>query len=170
MQWFNVGKLVNTHGLHGEVKVVPSTDFPEVRFAPKSELILQQLDMTNSVPVTVERARLHKNMYIIKFAQFHHIQDVEIYKGWVLKVSEAQLEPLREDEYYHYEIIGCRVVTDAGIELGVVEDVLSPGANDVWVVKPATGKSILLPVIDDVVLAIDVQQKMITVHLLEGLI
>lgn len=167
---FNVGKLVNTHGIRGEVKIIPTTDFPETRFAEKSELILQQPDSNNNVSVTVERSRLHKNMYIVKFAQFDNINDVEKYKGWMLKVSEEQLDELEDDEYYYHEIIGCKVVTDEGEELGVIEEILSPGANDVWVVKPAKGKSILLPVIDDVVLEVDVQEKIVKVHIMEGLI
>ncbi|SDF00309.1 MULTISPECIES: ribosome maturation factor RimM [unclassified Paenibacillus] len=167
---FNVGKLVNTHGIRGEVKIIPTTDFPEERFAQKSELVLQQPNSNNSVSVTVERSRLHKNMYIIKFVQFDNINEVEKYKGWMLKVSEEQLDELDEDEYYYHEIIGCKVVTDEGEELGIIDEILSPGANDVWVVKPAKGKSILIPVIDDVVLTVDVQEKVVTVHIMEGLI
>ncbi|SYX82773.1 ribosome maturation factor RimM [Paenibacillus alvei] len=167
---FNVGKLVNTHGIRGEVKIIPTTDFPEERFAQKSELVLQQPNSNNSVSVTVERSRLHKNMYIIKFVQFDNINEVEKYKGWMLKVSEEQLDELDEDEYYYHEIIGCKVVTDEGEDLGIIDEILSPGANDVWVVKPAKGKSILIPVIDDVVLTVDVQEKVVTVHIMEGLI
>lgn len=167
---FNVGKLVNSHGIRGEVKIIPTTDFPEERFAQKSELVLQQPNSNNSVSVTVERSRLHKNMYIIKFVQFDNINEVEKYKGWMLKVSEEQLDELDEDEYYYHEIIGCKVVTDEGEELGIIDEILSPGANDVWVVKPAKGKSILIPVIDDVVLTVDVQEKIVTVHIMEGLI
>jgi 16S rRNA processing protein RimM len=167
---FNVGKLVNSHGIRGEVKIIPTTDFPEERFAPKSELVLQQPNSNNSVSVTVERSRLHKNMYIIKFVQFDNINEVEKYKGWILKVSEEQLDELDEDEYYYHEIIGCKVVTDEGEDLGIIDEILSPGANDVWVVKPAKGKSILIPVIDDVVLTVDVQEKVVTVHIMEGLI
>ncbi|GAV12050.1 MULTISPECIES: ribosome maturation factor RimM [Paenibacillus] len=167
---FNVGKLVNTHGIRGEVKIIPTTDFPEERFAQKSELVLQQPNSNNSVSVTVERSRLHKNMYIIKFVQFDNINEVEKYKGWMLKVSEEQLDELDEDEYYYHEIIGCKVVTDEGEDLGIIDEILSPGANDVWVVKPAKGKSILIPVIDEVVLTVDVQEKVVTVHIMEGLI
>lgn len=167
---FNVGKVVNTHGIRGEVKIVSHTDFPETRFATNSELILQQPDIKNSVFVTVERARLHKNMYIVKFKQFDHIDDVEKYKGWMLKVSEEYLTGLNENEYYYYEIIGCRVVTEEGEELGIIDEILSPGMNDIWVVKPSTGRSILLPVIDDVILNVNVKEKIVTVYLMEGLI
>ncbi|MBN3526163.1 ribosome maturation factor RimM [Paenibacillus apiarius] len=167
---FNVGKVVNTHGIRGEVKVFPQTDFPDVRFAQGSELLLQHPETQSTLSVTVERSRLHKNMYIVKLKQFDNINDVEKYKGWMLKVSEAQLVELPEDEYYYHEIIGCRVVTDEGGELGVIDEILAPGANDVWVVKPSKGKPILIPVIDDVLLNVDVEGKVVTVHLMEGLI
>ncbi|MCY9517738.1 ribosome maturation factor RimM [Paenibacillus apiarius] len=167
---FNVGKVVNTHGIRGEVKVFPQTDFPDVRFAQGSELLLQHPETQSTLSVTVERSRLHKNMYIVKLKQFDNINDVEKYKGWMLKVSEAQLVELPEDEYYYHEIIGCRVVTDKGEELGVIDEILAPGANDVWVVKPLKGKPILIPVIDDVLLNVDVEGKVVTVHLMEGLI
>ncbi|MCM3337276.1 MULTISPECIES: ribosome maturation factor RimM [unclassified Paenibacillus] len=167
---YNVGKVVNTHGIRGEVKVFPQTDFPDVRFAQGSELILQHPETQSTLSVTVERSRLHKNMYIVKLKQFDDINDVEKYKGWMLKVSEAQLVELPEDEYYYHEIIGCRVVSDEGEELGVIDEILAPGANDVWVVKPSKGKPILIPVIDDVLLNVDIEGKVVTVHLMEGLI
>lgn len=167
---YNVGKVVNTHGIRGEVKVFPQTDFPDVRFAQGSELIMQHPETQSTLSVTVERSRLHKNMYIVKLKQFDDINDVEKYKGWMLKVSEAQLVELPEDEYYYHEIIGCRVVTDEGEELGVIDEILAPGANDVWVVKPSKGKPILIPVIDDVLLNVDIEGKVVTVHLMEGLI
>jgi 16S rRNA processing protein RimM len=68
------------------------------------------------------------------------------------------------------DIVGCRVVTEDGAELGAVSDVLTPGANDVWVVKRPDGKELLLPVIDDVVLDVNVSDRVVTVHLLEGLL
>ncbi|CAH0122121.1 MULTISPECIES: ribosome maturation factor RimM [unclassified Paenibacillus] len=167
---FTVGKIVNTHGIRGELKIVPQTDFPEVRFQKGSKLLFQHPETKATVPVVVEGARLHKNMYMVKFEGFHNINEVEKYKGWLLKVSEEHLVELPEDEYYYYEIIGCRVVTDEGDELGVISEILSPGANDVWVVERPQGKPVLLPVIDEVLLDVDVEQKVVKVHLLEGLL
>jgi len=167
---FNVGKLVNTHGIRGEVKVVSQTDFPEVRFAEGSRLILVDPEKHVQVPVTVESARLHKNMYIVKLKEYDNINDVEKYKGWMLKVSEEHLIDLDEDEYYYHEIIGCRVITDEGKELGTITEILTPGANDVWVVKRPGGKQALLPVIDEVILKVDVPEKTVHVHIMEGLL
>ncbi|GAC43100.1 ribosome maturation factor RimM [Paenibacillus popilliae] len=167
---YSVGKLVNTHGIRGDAKILTSTDFPEERFASGTELILQHPETKESLTVTVERARPQKNVYIIKFKNFDNINDVERYKGWILYVTAAQQKELAENEYYYHEIIGCRVVTDEEKELGVISEILAPGANDVWVVQPAKGKPILLPAIPDVILDVDIVGKLVKVHLMEGLL
>ncbi|RAP76286.1 ribosome maturation factor RimM [Paenibacillus montanisoli] len=169
-QWLSVGKLVNTHGIRGEVKVVSQTDFPEERFAPRNVLTLLQPETKQTLEVEVQSARLHKNMYIVKFRGYDNINDVEKYKGWELKVSKNDLVDLEEGEYYHHQIIGCKVNTDDGEELGVITEILSPGANDVWVIQRPKGKQLLIPVIDDVVLDVNVEAKLVKVHLMEGLI
>ncbi|WP_308639221.1 ribosome maturation factor RimM [Paenibacillus silvisoli] len=169
-QWLSVGKLVNTHGIRGEVKVVSQTDFPEERFAPRSILTLIHPETKQTMELEVQSARLHKNMYIVKFRGFDNINDVEKYKGWELKVSKEDMVELEEGEYYHHQIIGCQVVTEDGDVLGEIKEILSPGANDVWVVKRPKGKELLIPVIDEVVLDVNVAEKLVKVHLMEGLI
>ncbi len=170
MQWLNVGKLVNTHGLRGEVKILSQTDFPDVRFAPGSKLVLISPDGGQIVPVQVGSCREHKGMFYVKWKQFNDINEVEKYKGWDVKVSDEQQVELEEGEYYYHQIIGATVVTEDGESLGMISEILRPGANDVWVVERSVGKPLLLPVIDQVVLHVDPQQKKVTVHLMEGLI
>ncbi|SDM96961.1 16S rRNA processing protein RimM [Paenibacillus sp. yr247] len=163
-----VGRIVNSHGIRGELKVVPETDFPE-RFDKGNALII--VDSQNKqTPVTVQTSRLHKNMFILQFDQFSNINDVEKFKGSLLKIEAKDQQPLEEGEYYYHEIIGCKVVTEEGQELGLVSEVLTPGANDVWVVSLPKGKQLLLPVIDDVILDVDITLKTIHIHLMEGLL
>jgi 16S rRNA processing protein RimM len=169
-QWFTVGKLVNTQGIRGEVKILSQTDFPDVRFAPGSRLTLFDPKTTNQVIVVILSAREQKGTFIAKLEGYDNINDVEKYKGWDVKVSEKDLVDLDADEYYYHEIVGCRVVTDEGEELGTISEILSPGANDVWVVDRPNGKQLLLPIIDEVLLDVNVDAKLVTVHLLEGLI
>ncbi|WP_046228056.1 ribosome maturation factor RimM [Paenibacillus dauci] len=169
-QWLMVGKIVNTHGIRGELKIYPNTDFPEVRFAVGNKLQMINEETGASQQVEVQTSRLQKNMYVIRFKGFGNINEVEKYKGWVLKVSKNDTVDLEEDEYYFHEIIGCEVITDEGQSLGVIIEILTPGANDVWVVKPAKGKDILIPYIHDVVLDINVEDKKITIHVMEGLL
>ncbi|MCZ8512450.1 ribosome maturation factor RimM [Paenibacillus filicis] len=167
---FNVGKIVNTHGIRGELKIVPLTDFPEERFVKGSKLLFVHPEQGTQVPVVVESAREHKNLFYLKFREFGNINDVEKYKGWQLKVEKQYLSELEGDEFYLHEIIGCRAVTEEGEELGTITEVLSPGANDVWVVERPKGKQLLLPYIDDVILDVDVENKVVKVHLMEGLL
>jgi 16S rRNA processing protein RimM len=166
----NVGKIVNTHGIRGEVKVWPQTDFPDVRFKPGTTLML--FPPESGMPVTVEviSSREQKKMYVLKLKGFDDINVVEKYKGWELKVSEADRVPLEEGEYYVRDIIGCEVVTEEGETLGTITDTLSPGANDIWVVRMPKGKELLLPVIDDVVIDVDIAARKVKVHLMEGLL
>ncbi|NOU68428.1 ribosome maturation factor RimM [Paenibacillus sp. LMG 31461] len=163
-----VGKVVNSHGIRGELKIVPETDFPE-RFDVGNSLII--VDSQNKqTPVTVKTSRLHKNVFIVLFSQFSNINDVEKYKGSLLKIEAKDQMPLEEGEYYYHEIIGCKVVTEDEQELGLISEILTPGANDVWVVSLPKGKQLLLPVIDDVILKVDIPNKTIRIHLMEGLL
>ncbi|MBR2566682.1 MAG: ribosome maturation factor RimM [Paenibacillus sp.] len=168
-EFMNVGKIVNTHGIRGELKIMPLTDFPEVRFAKNAELYLFTPD-NHPALVTVESARLHKNMYIVRLKEYGNINEVEKFKGGMAKVTKENLADLEEGEYYFHQIIGCAVITEEGDTLGTVSEILTPGANDVWVVKTPAGKEVLIPVIDDVVLDVDVEQKLVKIHLMEGLL
>ncbi|WP_139998309.1 ribosome maturation factor RimM [Paenibacillus paridis] len=171
-KWFTVGKVVNTHGIRGELKILSQTDFAEVRFAVGSQLLMLNEENGASLEVKVISSRANKNVYILKLEGFTNINEVEKYKGWVLKVSKDKQLELDEGEYYYHEIIGCRVVTEEGEEIGTISEILSPGANDVWVVdRPkGSGKQLLLPVIDEVLKNVDTKEKVVTVHLMEGLI
>lgn len=111
-------------------------------------------------------------MFIVKLKGYTNINEVEKYKGSLLKVPSNDLVDLPENEYYFHQIVGCEVYTDEdeSTPLGTITEILQPGANDVWVVKPAKGQDILIPVINDVVLNVDIEAKRITVHLMEGLL
>ncbi|MFX3631347.1 MAG: ribosome maturation factor RimM [Candidatus Pristimantibacillus sp.] len=171
-KWFTVGKLANTHGLRGEVKVVPNTDFADTRFAVGSKLSIHNDELGRQVAVEITGSREHKGTYILKLKGIDDINEAEKYKGWLMKISEEDQGKLEEGEYYYHEIIGCNVITEDDEELGVISEILSPGANHVWVVDlvKSKGKQVLLPVIDDVILNVDVASKKVTVRLMEGLI
>lgn len=104
----------------------------------------------------------------------YHINDVEKYKGCELLVDSKHLSELDEEEFYFYEIIGCIVKTTDGEVLGEVIDILQTGANDVWVIRQTGArkgeKDALIPYIEDVVKDVDIDNKTITIELLEGLI
>lgn len=167
---YNVGKIVNTHGIRGELKILSQTDFPELRYAKGSKLIIIEPEGDRRVEAEVEAAREHKGMFMVRFKGWDNINQVEKYKGWLVKVQEEELADLEEDEYYYHEIIGCQVVTADGEALGEISEILAPGANHVWVIKRPKGKDLLLPVIDEVVRNVDVEARRVTVELMEGLL
>lgn len=169
-KWFNVGKIVNTHGVKGEVKVVSSTDFPEERYQKGNTLHLFLPEKKEPIEVIIASHRTHKNFDLLTFEGYNDINQVEAFKEGILKVEENQLQSLEEGEYYYHEIIGCKVVTGDGTELGTVKEILSPGANDVWVVKGEKGKEHLIPFIEDVVKEVDLEKGLILIEPMEGLL
>ncbi|MMZ62814.1 Ribosome maturation factor RimM [compost metagenome] len=109
-------------------------------------------------------------MVIVKFKEYGNINDVEKYKGSMLKITADRQGELGQDEFYFHQIVGCEVFTEEGELLGTIKEILTPGANDVWVVKQKNGKDLLLPYIEEVVLQVDVSEKRVTVRLMEGLL
>ncbi|MGR6115177.1 ribosome maturation factor RimM [Aeribacillus composti] len=168
-KWFQVGKIVNTHGIRGEVRVVSVTDFPDERYKHGNRLYIFQKDK-EPVEVIVKSHRIHKNFDLLSFEGYDSINEVEPFKGSDIKVPESQLGSLDEGEYYFHEIIGCSVYTEDGDELGIINEILTPGANDVWVVKRKGKKDLLIPYIEDVVKHIDVKEKRVIIFPMEGLL
>lgn len=169
-KWFNVGKIVNTHGIMGEVRVISRTDFQEERYKPGNMLYLFKENENEPIVLTIKSHRTHKNFDLLTFEDYTNVNLSEPLKGGILKVPESQLGELDEGEYYFHEIIGCTVYTDEGVEIGTIREILTPGANDVWVIKGKDGKDILIPYIDDIVSKIDTGSKKITIVPMEGLL
>ena len=167
MDFYNVGKIVNTHGIRGDVRVMLTTDFVAERFAKGQDLYLQQAG--EPLKLTVELARQHKGFILVKFVGYDNINDVQAFRDHELMVSGKDQQPLEDGQYYYHQIIGLSVKTVDGEELGTIKEILSPGANDVWVVQRDGKKDLLLPVIDDVVKDVDLDAGEVTVELMEGL-
>ncbi len=165
---FIIGKIINTHGIKGEVKVKQITDFPERFKIGETVYISQQND--SYLALKIDGSRMHKDYYLLRFEGYSSINDVEHLKGAELKIKEDQQKMLEEHEYYYHQIIGCHVVTIDGEELGVIDSILSPGANDVWVVRGNKNKEFLIPYIEPVVKDIDIDEKLIKIELIEGLL
>ena len=161
-----VGTFVNTHGVRGEIKVYPHTDDVN-RF---SDLEYVYMDTKEGLyKCEISTVRYFKNMAIVKFRGIDNINEIEKYKGSDLYVTREQAVPLAENEYFICDIIGAEVVSDEGVTIGRVKDVLQTGANDVYVVGMESGEEILIPVIPQCVLEIDFEKKIVHVHLLDGL-
>ena len=168
MNYFNVGKIVNTQGLQGELRVLSVTDFAEERFKKGSKLSIFNDKNQFVIEVEIASHRKQKNFDIVKFKGLYHINDVEKYKGCSLKVAEEDLSELDEDEFYYHEIIGLAVYEDNQL-IGHIKEILQPGANDVWVVERKGKRDLLLPYIPPVILKVDVLNGRVDVDIMEGL-
>lgn len=167
-QFLRVGVIASTHGIRGEVKVYPTTDDLS-RFETLKEVVLVT-QRKEHLPLTVAGVKFFKQFAILKFKEIDNIDDVQKYKGCDLMVSRENAQPLEENEYYIGDLIGMKVVSDDGKNLGILEDVLQTGANDVYVVKRLGGSELLLPVIDECILDVDVEQGLVKAHVMEGLL
>ncbi|WP_343012577.1 ribosome maturation factor RimM [Gemella morbillorum] len=164
-----VGKIVNTHSLKGEVKVISSTDFEEERFKKGSKLLITRGNQLIR-EVIVESYRNHKNFLLVKFEGIDSVEEAEKLKNLQIKIDSDEVGELEENEFYFHEIIGCQVFDENDRNLGEIIDILTPGANDVWVIKGEEGKEILIPYIEDVVKQIDITSKKVNIEVMEGLI
>jgi 16S rRNA processing protein RimM len=157
-----VGRILGPWGLQGEFKVQPLTDFPE-RFAPGCSLHV------DGVAHVVEHCRWHKGKAHIRLSGVDSATAAEALRGRLLEVPEGELKPLSEGEYYQFQIVGLKVRTTEGQPLGKVTQVLSTASNDVFVVQGESGE-LLIPAVEDVVKAIDLDGGWMEVELVEGLL
>lgn len=164
--FFRVGVIANTHGIRGEVKIFPTTDDVK-RFDYLKEAYIAA--GKEKIKVEVSNVRYFKNLVIVKFKGIDNINDIERYKGKDLLVTRENALPLEEGEYYLADIIGANVYTEDGILFGSLEDVIETGANLVYSVQHE-GKEVLLPVIDDCVKEVNVEEKKVIVHIMKGLL
>ena len=161
-----VGAIANTHGIRGEVKVFPTTD-DRNRFTKLKHVILDTGKEQRELEIT--QVRFFKNMVILKFRGFDNINDVEPWKGKPLYVTRADAVECEEDEYFIADLIGLLVKDENGKDLGEISDVLTTGANDVYVIARPDGPDLLLPAIKECILDVDIEQRRMRVHVLEGL-
>ena len=166
-QFLRVGVISSTHGIRGEVKVYPTTDDPE-RFLDLDEVILHT-GREHKI-LEIEGVKFFKNQVILKFKGYDNINDIEKYLKKDLLVDREHAVELGENENFIADLIDMEVVTDEGKVLGTLTDVIETGANDVYAVKTPEGKEILLPAIRDCILDVNVDEKRMTVHVMEGLL
>ncbi len=165
-QVFQVGVITTTHGIGGAVKVFPTTDEPARFKRLKQVWISESLDAGSLLEI--EQVSFFKQMVILKFKGMDNINEVLRLKGKPLYVPRDKAVPCKKGEYYIADLLGMEVFEE-GSRIGVVDDVLQTGANDVYVVKEDSGRELLLPAIRDCILEIHVEENRMDVHVLEGL-
>lgn len=162
-----VGKIINTHGIRGEVKVLPLTDDP-MRYEELDWVYIQMDGGTKKL--FIKNIRYQKNNIIIKFDGIDSMNDAEKIKNKMLLIDRDRAVPLPKDTYFICDLIGLEVRTHTGDVLGNITDVFKTGSNDVYVVKNPDGKDILIPAIKDVVVEVNIDDNYMVIKPLEGLI
>ncbi|VBB05644.1 rimm protein [Lucifera butyrica] len=154
-----IGKIVAPHGVRGDVRVIPLTDFPE-RFNGLKTVYLE-----DGTSLSVQDARFHKQFVLLRFRGLDTMNAVEGLRGKLIQVQRKDAVLLPEGHYYQFEIIGLKVYTVAGDKLGTITDIIRTGSNDVYVVEQADKRPVLVPALKKVVKKIDIKAGQMMVEL-----
>lgn len=154
-----IGKIIAPHGVRGEFRLMPLTENPD-RYLEMKKLLLE-----NGKEFTITSARFHKNMVLIKTEEITSMDEVELLRGQNVVVNTEDLPPLEQGRFYVADLIGFAVVTLENEDVGKLSDVITTGSNDVFVVKNAVGKEIMIPAIDTHIKEIDTKSRTIKVVL-----
>jgi len=162
LEFITIGEIVAPWGIKGKLKVEVLTDFPQ-RFTPSSMVYV------NRQPMTIDSAKWHKSKVILKLNVIHSIEDAQRLRGQPIEIPLSHLQPLPEGQYYHFQLIGLEVRTTQGELLGNITEILTAESNDNYVVSGPKGE-ILIPAIEDVVRAIDLNKRHVIIEPIEGLL
>ena len=152
-----IGKIVAPHGVRGELRVAVLTEFPE-RFLDMKRVLVE-----GKGEMTVTGVRTHQDIILMTLAEVKDRDAASALRGRLLQVTRAELMPLPEGQFYVFDLVGVKVFDEAGQELGVLEEVLQPGANDVYLIRRTDGSELLLPALRSVVLTVDMPGRRMVV-------
>lgn len=161
-----IGQIVNYYGIKGFLKVVPYTD-DITRFDDLKKVYIEKNKKLQEMEI--EEVKYHKNLVLLKLKGIDDINQTSEYKNCLIKIDRKDAVELPEDTYFIVDLIDIEVYTDEDKFLGKIVDVFPTGSNDVYVVKDELGKQVLLPAIGDVIKNVDIANKKMIVHLIEGL-
>jgi 16S rRNA processing protein RimM len=153
-----VGKIRRPHGIKGELVMEVLTDFPE-----RIQIGRTLYAGDKHQPVKIESLRWHKNYLLIKFHGYDTPESAGIFRNVLIYKPIDHVPQLPEGEYYHYQLMGLRVVDEAGELIGVLQEILITGANDVMLIQSPDNKEVLIPLIDSVLLDVNLEEKTIRV-------
>lgn len=159
---FNIGKIVNTHGVKGEVKIYPYTDDIN-KFVDFDHLYVEEQK------IQIDSVRIHKNMALVKFKGYSDMDQVLPLMNKNVFIDRDEVDD-GGDGHYIVDLIGCKIFDEDGLLIGELVDVLQNTSQDLYQIKRAdNGSDFYLPVVDEFVKDIDLESRKITVHLIEGL-
>ncbi len=161
-----VGVITSPHGVHGEVNVFPTTDDPK-RFLDLKKIYLDT--KKELIECEIKSVKFFKNMVILSFNGMDDRNDIEKYRQCDLLIDREDAMELGEDEYFICDLIGLDIIDEDGKKIGVLKDVMTSAANDVYVVEKNDDEELLIPAIRDCILDTNLEEGYIRVHLLPGL-
>jgi 16S rRNA processing protein RimM len=165
-----VGEILRPHGIRGELRFRILTDYPE-RLIPGKMLYLgSDVGDARMQSFTIESLRTNKEYGLLKLTGVDDRNAAELLRDLIVMVPLEQAVPLEEGEVYLFELIGMAVQTDTGEPFGEIVDIIETGANDVYVVDSPQHGEVLLPAIDECILKIDAAARVVTIHLMDGLL
>lgn len=165
--YLEIGKIANTHGVKGELKVIPLTDNPERYDVLKWVYVGGENDLEK---YDIENVKYTRGMVIVKFKEVNDMDSAERMKGLYLKVDRKNAVKLPKDAFFICDLIECDVYEENGNNLGKIKDVLKTGSNDVYLVKDGNNREILIPALKSVVTEVSIENKKIVVKLPEGVV
>ena len=173
MEYFRVGIVTEPHGIRGEIKVFPTND-DVTRFERYAETVVERSGKTPEESGASEVRRItsvkyQKDRVILKLSGVDTRNDAETLRKAELYVHRDRTTPPKEGEFFTADLYGLQVFTEDGRKVGVVEDVLKTGANDVFSIRKEDGKELLLPKVDAFIRSIDVEEGRMTVFLVPGI-
>ena len=161
-EFLKVGIITSTHGVHGEVKVFPTTD--DVKRFKKLKEVLLYTERDGMLPLKITGVKFSKQLVILRFEGYENPNDIEKYKGKSLFVTRENAVPLGKDEYYIADLIGMEVISEEGDRLGTLKEVMQNIANDVYIIEQENGEELLLPAIKQCILSVDVEKMVMRVR------
>ncbi len=161
-----IGRVTAPHGIKGEVRVQPLTDFPE-RYTRGLRVMT---DENPSRSLVVETARSHKQYILVQFEGLADRNEVEALRGILLQIPEEETMPLPEGRYYIYQLIGLKVALVDGTEVGSLAEVLSPGPHDVYVIKKLDGKLAYIPAVKEFIKEINIDKGIMVIDPIPGML
>lgn len=160
--YITVGKIINSFGNRGQVKIEPLTDFPE-RFFSREDLFLLLPSSPEPVKVTISNPFAHKNLIIADISCCESPEDVKKIMNSEIKIKKEQVKKLEKNSYYVFDIIGLEVYDEGGAYLGQVKDIITNAANDIYVVAKPDKKELLVPAIGRYIQKVDIENKKIII-------
>ena len=163
MEYFTIGRIVNTQGIRGQVRVIPQTDDIK-RFELLKNIEVFTESSASSEIFDIEKVSYHKNFVLLKLKGINDMTAAEKLKGGIIKISRDAALPLEDNEYYISDLYGMEVITDDGKKVGEISDVLFTGANDVYVIKADGQKDVLIPAVKKYILSVDISENIMVIH------